>query len=121
MSFKQYKVNHQHRGLLPIHQKSQWRISEEDEIALFIKAKNNQWFCPKKHLWSIDDNFIIIGEDFVGSLYIAKFWEDQGEWHGFPLSPKQHFNRPPTNAIKEWVDKKIIRKRIGSKMAQGQF
>ena len=121
MNYTHYKVNHQHRGLLPLHQKSQWIISEVDEQTLFIKAKNNKWFCPKNDLWSIDNQFIEIGKDSVGGLYIAKFWGNQGEWHGFPVSPKRQIDRPPTSAIKDWVDKKIIRKRIGNKMAQGQF
>ncbi|MEH6577395.1 MAG: hypothetical protein V7731_10020 [Amphritea sp.] len=121
MDFKRYKVNHQHRGLLPIHQKSQWRISEVDEEALFMKAKNNQWICPRDCLWSLNDEFLVIGEDVAGSLYVAKFWGDQGEWHGFPISMKRQIDRPPTSAISDWVKKSIIRKRIGNKMAQGQF
>lgn len=121
MDFKFYKVNHQHRGLLPIYQKSQWRISEVAEEALFIKAKDNEWICPKNFLWSLDDTFSVIGEDIVGCLYVAKFWGNQGEWHGFPISMKRQIDRPPTIAINDWVKKKIIRKRVGNKMAQGQF
>ncbi|EGR1750669.1 MULTISPECIES: hypothetical protein [Vibrio] len=121
MDFVSYKVNPQHRGALPISQKSQWRVTEAEETALFDKAKVNEWICPKKCLWSIDDNFCVIGEDFVGELYVAKFWGNQGEWHGFPVSTKRQLDRPPTLAINDWVKKKIIRKRIGNKMAQGQF
>ncbi|MDO6545490.1 hypothetical protein [Photobacterium sanguinicancri] len=121
MEFESYKVNRQHRGLLPIHQKSQWRINEADEELLFNKAKVNEWFCPRNCLWSIDDNFEIIGADAVGNLFVAKFWGNQGEWHGFPVSTKRNLDRPPTSAIHDWVDQKIIRRRIGNKMAQGQF
>ncbi|WP_331428109.1 hypothetical protein [Vibrio sp. M250220] len=106
---------------MPITQKSQWRIPEVDETALFDKAKSNGWICPKNCLWSIDDDFCVIGEDIAGDLYVAKFWGNQGEWHGFPVSMKRDVDRPPTSAISDWVDKKIIRKRIGNKMAWGQF
>jgi len=121
LEFIKYKVNPQHRGALPISQKSQWRISEADERLLFVKAKSYEWFCPKECLWSIDDEFNMIGEDSVGDLFVAKFWGNQGEWHGFPVSTKRQLDRPPTSAINDWVKRKIIRKRIGNKMAQGQF
>lgn len=121
MNFKNYKVNPQHRGALPLSQKSQWQVTEYIEEELFMKAKNNQWICPKDCLWSLDDAFSVIGKDLAGDLYVAKFWGDQGEWHGFPISMKRHMDRPPSSAINDWVKLKIIRKRIGSKMAQGQF
>ncbi|PJC86468.1 hypothetical protein CSW98_09665 [Vibrio sp. HA2012] len=121
MNFIRYKVNPQHRGALPISQKSQWRVTEAEETDLFEKAKTNEWICPKDCLWSIDDDFDVIGVDAVGELFVAKFWGNQGEWHGFPVSTKRQLDRPPTSAINDWVDRKIIRKRIGNKMAQGQF
>ena len=121
MEYKSYKVNPQHRGALPLKQKSQWVITEDEEIELFEKAKLNEWICPRECLWSIEDDFSIIGKDIVGDLFVAKFWGNQGEWHGFPVSTKRKLDRPPTSAIYDWVKKKIIRKRIGVKMAQGQF
>lgn len=121
MQFKNYKVNHQHRGLIPINQKSQWRVTEIEEELLFIKAKDNGWFCPKSCLWSLDNNFSPIGEDHIGELFVAKFLGNQGEWHGYPISMKRQADRPPSTAIKDWVKHNIIRKRVGIKMAQGQF
>lgn len=121
MHFIRYIVNPQHRGALPLSQKSRWSVTETEETDLFEKAKVNEWICPKDCLWSIDDNFAVIGIDVVDDLFVAKFWGDQGEWHGFPVSMKRQRDRPPTSALNDWVDKKIIRKRIGNKMAQGQF
>lgn len=121
MYFLIYKVNPQHRGALPIHQKSQWSITEAAEIDLFTKAMENKWICPKNCLWSIDDSFCVIGQDSEGDLFVAKFWGNQGEWHGFPVSTKRQFDRPPTSAISDWVVGGLIRKRTGSKMAQGKF
>ena len=116
-----YVVNYQHRGGLPISQKSQWRVSTDIEISLFNKAVSEEWICPNNYYWSIENQFSVIGEDLGGDLYVAKFWSNQDIWHGFPVSTKRQCDRPPTAAILAWVEKNIIRKRIGNKMAQGQF
>ena len=121
MASYKYQPNPQHRGALPLHQKSQWLIPVPEEVSLFDKAYKEAWSCPKGNLWSIDDDFKIIGKDIEYELRVAKFWSNQDIWHGFPVSMKREVDRPPTIAIQSWVKKRIIRKKDGIKMSQGRF
>lgn len=120
MLFKGYTVNPPHRGALPLAQKSQWKISEWEELTLFFDAQKNSWKCNKNNLWSVHSEFCKIGEDINNDLYIAKFKVDQGIWHGYPVSPKE-FDIPPKNAVKNWLERKIISKRDATKINQGKF
>lgn len=121
MLFKGYTVNYQHRGKLTIAQKSQWRVSEWEELRLFLLAQSNEWICSKKCLWAVDEEFHVIGEGTNGNLFIAKYSPDQDNWHGFPVSPKRDGDRPPSETLKDWVNRGFVRKSVATKMAQGKF
>lgn len=121
MKFKGYTVNYQHRGKLPLEQKSQWIVDEKEEQRLFELARTNNWYCDKKYLWSVNEQFCVLGKDRYGYLYLAKYWSNQDYWHGFPVSPRRDGDRPPSHALKKWVGLQYIRKSIASKIAQGRF
>lgn len=122
MKFKGYTVNEQHRGMLPLHQKSQWRVDEWEELRLFFLAYKNEWICNKNHLWSLSESFSVLGEDSKGELNLAKYWSDhQNVWHGFPVSPKRTGDRPPSEVLKDWMQKGFVKKREASKIAEGKF
>lgn len=121
MKFKLYTVNYQHRGGLPLHQKAQWRVDEWEELRLFAMAQKNNWICEKSCLWSVNEEFKVIGEDERGDLYYAKYWSNQDNWHGFPVSSKRDADRPPSKTLKDWVDRGYVRKKIASRIAEGKF
>ncbi|MCK5869454.1 MAG: hypothetical protein KAG45_02210, partial [Methyloprofundus sp.] len=101
MKFKAYTVNYQHRGKLPLHQKSQWVVSEWEELRLFTLANINNWQCKKQNLWSVHEQFNVLGRDQKGDLHIAKYWANQDVWHGYPVSSKRSGDRPPSLKIRE--------------------
>lgn len=121
MKFERYTVNYSHRGKLPLSQKSQWKVSEWEELRLFSSAVTNGWKNTNDQLWSINENFDRLGVDSAGDLFMAKYWQNQNEWHGFPVSSKRNGDRPPSSALKDWVRQKYISKSVASRIAQGKI
>lgn len=125
MKFESYKVNPQHRGILPLKQKSRWSIDEWEELRLFILANANSWKCSKTGtLWSIYSNNQSpkkIGYDSNDDLIVAKYvCDQQNQWHGYPVSTKQ-FDIPPSAVLDSWVSTGLVRKSVADKMLRGKL
>lgn len=124
MKFERYTVNLDHRGKLPLSQKSRWTLSEWEELRLFALADEKGWTCLKNSvLWSVkgdNSKLCTIGIDADGDLYIAKYTVNQSEWHGYPVAPRQ-FDIPPANVLKMWVHEGLVTKAKASKILQGQM
>jgi len=126
--FKAYKVKNDHRKPSLIAKKSQWTISEWEELILFTVAKYRDWYVLSKsgkhELWSIfvqDTKRAKIGEDTNGDLFIAKYIADaNNEWHGYPVSPKQ-FDIPPQQVLEVWLQEGFIDKADKKKIIGGKF
>jgi hypothetical protein len=126
--FKAYKVKSDHRKPSLIAKKSQWTISEWEELILFAVAKFRGWNVSQKsgkhELWSIyiqDDKRSKIGEDSSGDLFIAKYITDtNNEWHGYPVSPKL-YDIPPEYILNLWLQEGLIDKADKKKIMGGKF
>ncbi|MDG6774616.1 hypothetical protein QCB45_09745 [Thiomicrorhabdus sp. ZW0627] len=120
MKFSAYKVNHVHRGGLPIHQKSQWTVPEWDELRLFLMGYDRNWVDGKNNIWNVAQNMGAIGRDTAGDLSVAKYVCNQNEWHGYTVSPKRNGDKPPSEVVKTWVAEGIIKKKDGTNIMQGK-
>ncbi len=127
MIFKAYKVKNDHRQPSLINKKSQWTVSEWDELNLFIIAYNEDWTSPNKpQLWSTNGRENKIGECMDGKsltdLYIAKYITDSNhhEWHGYPVSPRQ-YDIPPEKVLSLWLERGLIDKTDKSRIRGGKF
>jgi hypothetical protein len=125
MLFKAYKIDPDHRGRMPIKDKSQWEIGEWEELILFTLAKQRDWISPKKAwLWSIHikgGKRVKIGKDEDGDLFIAKYKTDSNdEWHGYPVSPRQ-FDIPPQQVLDLWLEEGFIDKADKKRIIGGKF
>lgn len=106
--------------------KSIWTVSFNEEVDCFIQTINENWKNGNE-AWGLR----VIGTilQVVGlnngseELKIAKFVDgtNTNVWHGYPadyMSKSQ--DRPTTNILKVWVDKKYITKAKMSKIRLGQ-
>lgn len=129
MKFSCYQVNIQHRN--QNNQKSQWKISEAEELEIFVAGLLNKW-CDqtKMKIWSLPKqvgSFLQIGverQSIGGStkLYMAKFTCDHnGTWHGFPVSSKSVQDQPSEELMDVWYKMGLIDKSFRNKWSQGKI
>lgn len=131
MDFEDYQPKKDHRDKTA--EKSQWTISEIDEIKLFLRGFCNHWYNPsKEQIWAVTKDFTIIGEESRNSknrgskftsLFFAKFTSDkQNVWHGYPISPYLNHDRTiPQSIINDWLDRKIVEKSYMAKWQKGKI
>jgi hypothetical protein len=114
---------HRNRGYAAL--KSQWSISQHDEIECFKLASNSKW-TYKDSFWGLH-----IGEVGPGPLglapsrcllHIAKFVNDNiGNWHGYPvahwLSP---YDKPGESILSDWYVLGLISKPKMAKIHRGK-
>ena len=119
-----------HRSNSP--DKSQWRITPDEEKDCFtgaIKAKWTNSSCG----WGLhfDDTAKVM---YVGvtaksnpeerELFIAKFVDsnENSKWHGYPADPcnEKQQDIPPELILNDWLAKKYLRPQIVRKIGKGQ-
>ncbi len=127
-----YRSNHNHRNNNP--KKSQWTLNKNDEIILFKKTYGYQWIYSnnknKPIGFGIEKNnnnqIKLLGHSAkmygqIRELKIAKFVENQNNWHGYPADYHTHkADTPPEEILKKWVFGGFIDKKIMCKILKGQ-
>ena len=127
-----YSINPNHRNN-NCH-KSQWKINKNDEISLFNLTYNSQWiFNDNKNKstgFGIKKNGVnqieLLGysatiHNQLRELKIAKFVENQNNWHGYPADYRVNKDDTPPNCIlKMWINGNYINKKIMCKILKGQ-
>lgn len=120
-----YTPNPQHRNNSFASAKSQWSIAISDEIACYNNAQTKHWLANASywglHLPTGVPAQLGISPSAQFQLYLAKFVEDQGNWHGYPvahwLSP---FDKPPVSVLKCWQYEGYINKAKLAKIHRGK-
>ena len=115
-----------HRHAQYANQKSQWIISEPQELSVYLGSVKKNWRTSGAY-WGLalhDNSPQPLGvsprpSSFI--LMIAKFVADeQNNWHGYPvahwLSP---WDKPDISILKEWKDSRIINKAKMAKIHRG--
>ncbi|MBS1073764.1 hypothetical protein JK176_02570 [Gluconobacter sp. Dm-73] len=107
-----YKPKSDHRD--NTHGKSQWTISLPEEVKIFTLAMGNKWISDKWG-WGIYTNagqvaVLGVDKDHKTTLFLSRFDENAGEWHGYPVNYKEKQQKPPSIILLDWVDQNIITK-----------
>ena len=120
-----YSPNPQHRNNNPC--KSQWIISEGEEIECFKVAYGKGWTNDKNawgfHYSQSNITYLGKGEDRTVSLFIAKFKNDvpHNNWHGYPADyQRRSHDIPDTNVLNNWKNNNILPKAKIRKIMAGQ-
>jgi hypothetical protein len=88
-----YKVSSHHRRTKGNTNKSVWKITNDEEVELFIFSKNSNW-VEGSSCYGLRLNgttALVVGRNPAKEdLKIAKFVDSNGnnKWHGYPADPK---------------------------------
>jgi hypothetical protein len=107
-------------------QKSQWTISDSEERDCFELAATSDWTWRNSY-WGLH---VSAGTaQFLGSsqaperepVFIAKFIEDQANWHGYPVAHwRSPYDKPSSGILKDWHAKGYIRKKTVKRVVGGR-
>jgi hypothetical protein len=121
-----YTPHPHHRDGAYAAQKSQWCITVNEEQACYLTAAAETWTSGGSYwgLHVVNEAPAVLGVAPLPAeapLKIAKFVEDQNDWHGYPvahwLSP---YDKPGANVLREWVNKGLIRRPTMAKVHRGK-
>lgn len=105
--------------------KSQWTISENDEVDCFAESFREEWTNGESNFGLRRDgnnDLIYLGKNSFGEdLLIAKFVSNSSDWHGYPSDyVRNTHDIPDFSTLKEWREKKFIQKSQMLKIKQGK-
>ena len=107
-----YGCHPHHRNGNP--NKSQWTITEHDEVASFKLAHTNGW-CSSTTGWGLHVSqkraeYLGTSEGGVRILFIAKFVAaDSDSWHGYPADPQAKVDDVPENRVlQHWLTHQFL-------------
>lgn len=121
-----YSIDPQHRDDNP--KKSQWRISEADEEACFLRAHREGWQEEQDTYWSYyvsngAVDYLGVAVDRARRLIVAKF-VGKGkplDWHGYPADHQMHQQDVPPLPIRNmWLKEGLMRPQVISKIGKQQ-
>jgi hypothetical protein len=117
-----YVISSHHRKYVN-DKKSRWVVSMQEEIDCFVNACTAKWF-DYPTVWGIikqDSHLIKLGESKLNSnLKLAKFVENQNNWHGYPADyVRNNQDRPGTVVLAKWRKDGIIEKHHIIKIRKG--
>lgn len=122
-----YLPHNKHRNSTP--DASQWSISQLEEQTCFSFSFTKGWGSSQT-LWGLHFQLLsktpcALGFDFVqGSridVKIAKFTQDQGVWHGYPVAHwRGQSDKPPFNVLNEWCIDGHINESARSRIYRGK-
>lgn len=91
--------------------KSQWRITEPQEVACFQLTHTQQWIVAAVgwglHVVNNAASFLGVAQDRQLQLFIAKFVSAANsggtQWHGYPADHRASEDRPPDDVLGAWL------------------
>lgn len=108
------------------HNKSQWRLNEDDELACFRKAYENE--CCVGHVgWGL--HMVSGVAETLGvsihkeELKIAKFVDSNKNslWHGYPADYRRKRQDVPSDSVlQKWIQLNLIDRRQAVKLKGGR-
>ncbi len=125
VSNQNYTIKLDHRNKSK--EKSQWTISHQDEVKVFINAYTRNWIY-KDNAWGVffdnrNINYLGVAQDHFTQVFIAKFVNDtnQTDWHGYPADYQLHSQDIPDEAIlNDWLIHNVLPKSKINKIARGK-
>ena len=125
VSNQDYTIKLDHRNKTK--EKSQWTVSHQDEVSIFIDAYTRTW-VSEDNAWGVffsngNLDYLGVAQDHVTQIFIAKFVNDviHNNWHGYPANYQIHSQDIPEESIlKNWLDNDILPKSKINKIARGK-
>ncbi len=120
-----YTPHDKHRDQTP--NASQWLITDGEEAASFDQASRQQWGTHVV-LWGLHlvaNAPAVLGYDLLAGsvrveVMIAKFVENQGNWHGYPVAHwLQPDDKPNSQVLDSWKVLGYINKAARRKIGKG--
>lgn len=121
----QYLISPKHRGH-PSHDISVWSIDFDDEVKCFTNCYSNGWHNHSNG-WSFipagPGQLLMLGRNLRSpELQIAKFVENQNQWHGYPADIRNKpGDKPLPHILINWLHDGHISKSIMTRIKQGQL
>ena len=123
-----YTPNPHHRSRWHAGTKSQWVISEQDEVLSFQIANMNCWKTDNVFwgLYLVNKPEVLGATPIVGGetqpLYVAKFvGDDLDNWHGYPVATWiRPWDRPCINTLTSWLDNGLISRPAFAKLKRSK-
>lgn len=93
--------------------KSQWTITKAEELICFQTAHDRAWLLPAKgwglHFVDSEPDYLGVAQDHITRVLIAKFQENQGNWHGYPADYQRNNQDIPDISIqRKWIENGIL-------------
>jgi hypothetical protein len=120
-----YLVNPEHRNNNSC--KSQWIITQTEEIECFRMAYNEGW-TNQKEAWGLHYSlnaitYLGIAENRTINLFVAKFKNDvhHNNWHGYPADyQRKPQDIPDKEILTRWMINNVLSKAKIRKIMAGQ-
>jgi hypothetical protein len=121
-----YTPHDKHRDQTP--NASQWTVTRGEEAASFAQASTQQWGTHEV-LWGLHlvaNAPAVLGYDVLAGsgrveVMIAKFVENQGDWHGYPVAHWIGTNdKPNIDTLDDWLAQNLINATVRSKIYRGK-
>lgn len=121
-----YHSHPHHRAAAYAFEKSQWRISVEEEVQTYELAVAANWQCEECYwglhlIGAIAHPLGVSPAPNQQPLNIAKFVGANGDWHGYPvahwLSP---WDKPRQNILQAWREAGLITPAKMAKILRGK-
>jgi hypothetical protein len=119
-----YTIHPDHRNNTA--RKSQWRVTEDQEIACFNLSWRNEWIGADVgwglHIVDNRAEYLGVGQDHLTPVFMAKFKNDnvQPDWHGYPVDHTRNCDRPLEPILRRWMDLQFIAPEKMSKILRGK-
>jgi hypothetical protein len=116
---------------VPYHQKwtkgkSKWTISVLKQRICLQRAYHSGWLLPEKG-WGLHYNsrnmldYLGVAQDHKTEIFIAKFEENQGNWHGYPADHERNNQDIPDKSIRQkWQKDGVLPPAKIRKIGKGQ-
>ena len=120
-----YGVHPHHRNRSP--QKSQWDISRDQELDVFVNARDQHWLSKDLgwglHIVRARVAYLGKAQDRTRRLFMAKFVDGNRDqkWHGYPADHQRRpSDIPPAPILRDWMNSSLLRRAVVRKVLRGQ-
>jgi hypothetical protein len=108
-----YVIHPDHRN--GNHNKSQWTISEVNELNVFVGTYQQSWFANTVGwgIFVVDGNirYLGVGQDHLERVFIAKFVTNHSQqpWHGYPADHRNNqADIPDRDILRRWLQGNVL-------------
>jgi hypothetical protein len=121
-----YAAHPHHRDNSRRNEKSQWTITETEEVASFTSAYGGGWIDAEQG-WGLHRPNAAVAAlgtatDGETTLYVAKFVSKNATpWHGYPADHQRRIDDVPSERLlKEWLDQGLVSNAAVRKLVKQQ-